>query len=33
MFVAQAARQFELWTEHEAPSQLMREIVLRQLKS
>jgi shikimate dehydrogenase len=33
MFVAQAARQFELWTEHEAPTQLMREIVLRQLKS
>jgi 3-dehydroquinate dehydratase/shikimate dehydrogenase len=33
MFVAQAARQFELWTEHEAPTQLMHEIVLRQLKS
>ncbi|HEX2524634.1 MAG TPA: shikimate dehydrogenase, partial [Terriglobia bacterium] len=33
MFVAQAARQFELWTEHEAPTQLMREIVLRQLAS
>ena len=31
MFIAQAARQFELWTEHEAPAELMREIVLRQL--
>ena len=33
MFVAQAARQFELWTERKAPTQLMREIVLRQLAS
>lgn len=31
MFVAQAARQFELWTEQGAPVDLMREIVLRQL--
>jgi 3-dehydroquinate dehydratase / shikimate dehydrogenase len=31
MFVAQAARQFELWTEKPAPSELMREIVLRHL--
>ena len=31
MFVAQAARQFELWTGHQAPTQLMHEIVLRQL--
>jgi len=31
MFVAQAARQFELWTEHEAPTQLMREIVSQKL--
>jgi 3-dehydroquinate dehydratase / shikimate dehydrogenase len=31
MFVAQAARQFELWTEHQAPAELMREIVLQQL--
>jgi shikimate 5-dehydrogenase len=31
MFVAQAARQFELWTSHHAPSELMRDIVLRQL--
>ncbi len=33
MFVAQAARQFELWTEHKAPAELMHEIVLRQLAS
>ena len=33
MFVAQAARQFELWTGHQAPAELMREIVLRQLAS
>ena len=33
MFVAQAARQFELWTGHPAPSELMREIVLQQLAS
>lgn len=31
MFVAQAARQFELWTENEAPVPLMREIVLQRL--
>jgi 3-dehydroquinate dehydratase/shikimate dehydrogenase len=31
MFVAQAARQFELWTGHQAPAELMREIVLQQL--
>jgi len=33
MFVAQAARQFELWTGHQAPAELMRDIVLRQLAS
>jgi len=33
MFVAQAARQFELWTGHQAPTELMRGIVLRQLAS
>jgi len=33
MFVAQAARQFELWTGHQAPTELMRDIVLRQLAS
>jgi 3-dehydroquinate dehydratase/shikimate dehydrogenase len=33
MFVAQAARQFQLWTGRQAPEQLMREIVLRQLAS
>jgi shikimate dehydrogenase len=31
MFVAQAARQFELWTGCQAPAQLMHDIVLRQL--
>jgi 3-dehydroquinate dehydratase / shikimate dehydrogenase len=31
MFVAQAARQFELWTGQEAPTELMRGIVLQQL--
>ena len=31
MFVAQAARQFELWTGHQAPAELMHDIVLRQL--
>lgn len=31
MFVAQAARQFELWTGQRAPVESMREIVLRQL--
>ena len=31
MFVAQAARQFELWTERQAPAELMREIVLQRL--
>jgi 3-dehydroquinate dehydratase/shikimate dehydrogenase len=33
MFVAQAARQFELWTGHQAPTELMRGIALRQLAS
>ena len=33
MFVAQAARQFELWTGHQAPTELMRGIALRQLES
>lgn len=33
MFVAQAARQFELWTGCQAPEQLMRDIALRQLAS
>jgi len=33
MFVAQAARQLELWTGHQAPAELMRDIVLRQLAS
>jgi 3-dehydroquinate dehydratase / shikimate dehydrogenase len=33
MFVAQAARQLELWTGYQAPAELMRDIVLRQLAS
>jgi len=32
MFVAQAARQFELWTEAKPPAGLMREIVLKHLQ-
>jgi 3-dehydroquinate dehydratase/shikimate dehydrogenase len=33
MFVAQAARQYELWTGLPAPRELMRDVVLQRLTS